>query len=356
MPAFREHLERARFPSFDGLRALAILPVVLHHSTSGPVAGVLGRGPLGVDLFFALSGFLITNLLLREKERTGTLRLGAFWARRALRIMPLYYGVLALFTVHALFLREPGPVRDHFLRSLPVHLTYTSNWLLDTNVSHAIVFGFGWSLATEEQFYALWPVVLRFPRRGSPRAVARRPALFMILLFVVDQLTERGYLGAILGDGVLLRAVRSISTPIVLGSLLAYALRTRLGFVLLAPLLGRRESSLLAFGVLAYLAWSGGSLLLAHVSMVALVGACALRADHFLAPVFEHPVATFIGDRSYGIYLLNIVATVSAKRLLGENAPLLAIFGLALALSLVLAHVAHIYVERPLMKARARLR
>ena len=344
MTTFREYLSRARFPSFDGLRALAIVPVVLHHATSGPVAGVLGRGPLGVDLFFALSGFLITNLLLREKEATGTLRLGAFWARRALRIMPLYYGVLGLFTLHAIFLREPGPVRDHFLRSLPVHLTYTSNWLLDTNVPHAIVFGFGWSLATEEQFYAVWPVVLRF---------ARRPALFMIALFVIDQLTERGCLGAILGDGVLFRAVRSISTPIVLGSLLAYALRTRLGFVLLAPVLGRREASVIAFGILAYLAWSGGSLLLAHVSMVALVGACAVRPDHFLARVLEHPIARFIGDRSYGIYLLNIVATVSVKRALGESAPLAAIFGLSLALSLALAHVAHILVERPLMKARA---
>ena len=77
VPPHSDHLDRARFPSFDGLRALAILPVVLHHSTSGPMPGILGRGPLGVDLFFALSGFLITNLLLREKETTGAVRLGA---------------------------------------------------------------------------------------------------------------------------------------------------------------------------------------------------------------------------------------------------------------------------------------
>lgn len=348
--AHSDHLERSRFPSFDGLRALAILPVVLHHATSRPLAGILGRGPLGVDLFFALSGFLITNLLLREKEATGTIRIGAFWARRALRIMPLYYGVLALFAVHALFLREPGPVRDHFLRSLPVHLTYTSNWLLDTSVPHAIVFGFGWSLATEEQFYAVWPLVLRLAAR------VRVAAAFMVALLVIDQLTERGVLDAIVGQGLFFRALRSLSTPIALGSLLALMLRTRLGFAVLAPVLARRASSLVAFGAVAYLAWSGGSLLLAHVSMAALVGACALVPDHFLAPVLEHPIARFIGDRSYGLYLLNVVATVLVKRHLGDDAPLALIFALSLALGLALAHVAHVVVERPLMAARARMR
>ncbi|MFO0740174.1 MAG: acyltransferase [Labilithrix sp.] len=350
VPPHSDHLDRARFPSFDGLRALAILPVVLHHSTSGPMPGILGRGPLGVDLFFALSGFLITNLLLREKETTGAVRLGAFWARRALRIMPLYYGVLAVFALHAVFLREPGPVRDHFLHSLPVHLTYTSNFLLDTNVPHAIVFGFGWSLATEEQFYALWPLVLGFARRTRAAAAG-----FMIVLLVVDQLTERGFLDAFV-SGVPFRVLRSISTPIVLGSLLALALRVRAGYALFALVLARRCSSLVAFAVVAYLAWSGGSLLLAHVAMVGLVGACALRPDHLLAPILEHPIARFIGDRSYGLYLLNIVATVLVKRHLGEDAPLALIFALALGLSLLMAHVAHVLVERPLMAARARLR
>lgn len=350
VPTHREHLERARFSSFDGLRALAILPVVLHHSTTGPRAGILGRGPLGVELFFALSGFLITNLLLREKEKSGTVRLGKFWARRALRIMPLYYGVLALFTAHAIFVREAGPVRDHFLRSLPVHLTYTSNWLLDTNVPHPVVFSFGWSLSTEEQFYAVWPFVIAFARR------LRTMAAFMIVLLAVDQLTERGYLNDLLGSGTLHRAVRSISTPIALGSLLALLLRTRAGFALVAPVLARRSSSLIAFALLGYLAWSGGSLLLAHVAMAGLVGACALRPDHVLAPIFENPVARFIGERSYGLYLLNIIATVLVKRYLGEDASLASIFVASLALGLVLAHVAHVLVERPLLAARERLR
>lgn len=348
--AHSEYLGRARFSSFDGLRALAILPVILHHSTSGPMPGILGRGPLGVELFFALSGFLITNLLLREKEASGHVALGKFWARRALRIMPLYYAVLSLFALHAVFIREAGPVRDHFLRSLPVHLTYTSNWLLDTNVPHSVVFSFGWSLSTEEQFYAVWPLVIAFARRR------RTMALFMLGLFAVDQLTERGYLNEVLGNGTLFRAVRSISTPITLGSLLALVLRTRLGFVLAGPILAKSWSSVVALVALAHLAWSGGSLLLAHVSMVALVGACALRTDHFLAPLFENRVVRFIGVRSYGLYLLNIIATVLVKQRLGEDAPLALTFAVSLAFALVLAHIAHLLVERPLLAPRERLR
>ncbi|MBX3227792.1 MAG: acyltransferase [Labilithrix sp.] len=345
----RDALERARIPSFDGVRALAILPVVFHHATPRPLEGVMGRGPLGVDLFFALSGFLITTLLCREKEATGTVRLGRFWARRALRIFPLYYAVLALFVVHAVLLRDPGPVRDHFLRSLPVHLTYTSNWLLDTNVPHSVVFGFGWSLATEEQFYLVWPLVMRAARRTGVAAT------FMLGVLAVDQLADRGHLGALLGAGVLLRALRSIAAPIVGGALLALALRSRAGLALLAPVLAHRAASLAALAALLFLAWTGGSLALAHLSMIALVGACALRADHLLAPLLEHPIARFIGDRSYAIYLLNVPAVVAVKRLLGEGS-LALVFVLGFALSLAFAHAAHLLVERPLLAARARLR
>ena len=80
--AHRSFLGARHFPSLDGLRCLAILPVVWHHSTPRPLPGVLGRGPLGVDLFFAISGFLITTLLLREASTTGRISLSGFYARR----------------------------------------------------------------------------------------------------------------------------------------------------------------------------------------------------------------------------------------------------------------------------------
>src|SRR5262245_12093123 len=150
----------ARFGSLDGLRALSIVPVVWHHATPHPLDGALGRGPLGVDLFFAISGFLITTLLLRERDER-TIDLRSFYVRRTLRIFPLYYVVLGAFIAHAIFFRAPGAPRDHFLASLPSYATYTSNWFVDNAVSHAVVFSFAWSLATEEQFYLGFPWILR---------------------------------------------------------------------------------------------------------------------------------------------------------------------------------------------------
>jgi peptidoglycan/LPS O-acetylase OafA/YrhL len=76
LPTHDHYLGTSRFPSLDGLRCLAVLPVVWHHATPRPPSGLLGRGPLGVDLFFAISGFLITTLLLRERRARGAVSVG----------------------------------------------------------------------------------------------------------------------------------------------------------------------------------------------------------------------------------------------------------------------------------------
>jgi peptidoglycan/LPS O-acetylase OafA/YrhL len=353
--ARKAFLESVRYPSLDGLRALSIVPVVFHHATPRPLDGVLGRGPLGVDLFFAISGFLITTLLCRERERDPQrpIRLGAFYARRSLRIFPLYYAVLALFVLHALVLREAGPVRDHFLRSLPVHATYTANWLLDTRVTHPIVFGFGWSLATEEQFYLVWPVVLRFARS------LRGPALIMTALLVVDHLAESGTLTTTFGlehDGLPLRMLRSIAAPICGGALAALALRSRMGFAAVFAVLGRRASAPIALAVLVVVAWQGGSLAVAHLAMVALVVACAIREDHPLAPLLACRPVRFVGDASYGIYLLNVPAVVAVRRALPSEAPLAIVFAASFVVSVGVAWLASWVVERPLLRLRSRLR
>src|SRR5215831_11452940 len=96
----RAFLEVRRFGSLDGLRAISILAVIWSHGPGQTAKWELARsGRLGVDLFFAISGFLITTLLLREQSASGGISLRQFYARRALRIFPLYYAVLALYCV-----------------------------------------------------------------------------------------------------------------------------------------------------------------------------------------------------------------------------------------------------------------
>jgi len=327
--------------------------------------GPLGRGPLGVDLFFVISGFLITTLLLHERAHSigGRIDLGAFWVRRSLRIFPLYYLVLGAFVLHAVFLRESGPVRDHFLASLPFHATYTSNWFLASgsgtrHVEHAIVFAFGWSLATEEQFYALWPPILRASRG---RIV---PALAMGLLVLADQAVERAWVGSttssVEGPAALaLRIVRSFSTPIGLGALLALAADHPGARRLLDAVLAQRASSLVALAVVGLAVTVPFSVLTTHLALVALVGAAVLRRDHVLAPVLEHRAVRHVGAVSYGIYLLNVPVVWAVKAALGEAATArsgLVVFLVATAGTVVLASLTHRFVERPFLALRARSR
>ena len=116
------------FPGLDGLRALAIVSVVWHHSVRPDFWPSFARGFLGVDLFFVLSGFLIATLLAREKERNGRISLTDFWTRRFLRLMPAYY-LLLFCMLGALLLLKPGdPATEKLVNGFHIYALYLSNW------------------------------------------------------------------------------------------------------------------------------------------------------------------------------------------------------------------------------------
>ena len=164
-------------PALDGLRALAVLGVMLYHG-GAPVAG---GGFLGVDVFFVLSGFLITSLLLGEWARTVTVKLGQFWARRARRLLPALLVMLVGVAIIVKIFSGPGQFAGLRLDSLST-LFYVANW-------HFIVAGGSyfdataqpsllqhmWTLSIEEQFYIVWPpVVLVLLHLGRKLRPSRR--------------------------------------------------------------------------------------------------------------------------------------------------------------------------------------
>jgi peptidoglycan/LPS O-acetylase OafA/YrhL len=173
----------AHLPALDGVRGIAILWVMLHNLSlmeigagSGPLMHLLidgiDAGWAGVTLFFALSGFLITGILLDSREAPGYYR--NFYVRRVLRIFPLYYGVLFVAFVLIPLLVHPVPL--HVAEDRPEQIwlwTYLSNWGLPYGIAD-YTFPHFWSLAVEEQFYLLWPLLVR--SRG-PRAVLRLAAV-----------------------------------------------------------------------------------------------------------------------------------------------------------------------------------
>jgi peptidoglycan/LPS O-acetylase OafA/YrhL len=148
-----------------------------------------------------------------------------------------------------------------------------------------------------------------------------------------------------------MRMLRSLATPIALGSLAALALRTRL-FRVLDLVLGQRASSLVMLGLVLAGAIVPWTLLEVEVLMAGLVVACCLREDHLLAPLLSVRPLRHIGLVSYGMYLLNVPAIQLAKRVVPQ--PL--VFVVGLALSIALATAAHAAIEKPLMRVRARFR
>ncbi|MCE7872071.1 acyltransferase [bacterium CPR1] len=170
-PAFRLGYR----PELDGVRGIAILLVLLHHAGTAPVGGFLG-----VDLFFVLSGFLITLLLAQEWEETGTISLKAFYMRRVLRLVP---ALLAFILVLLVLGWCGGPACLRLGNELWFTLGYCLNWAIAYGwTSYRSPLVIAWSLSIEEQFYILWPPLFRSALR---RARARSSIVAVLVLLVL---------------------------------------------------------------------------------------------------------------------------------------------------------------------------
>lgn len=179
--AYANTLGSVRYiPAFDGLRAVCILFVVVFHVISSDhfwLQNIARRGWCGVDIFFVLSGFLITWILLAELDKADTINLPRFYLRRAMRLQPAYFSGLVIFSLLLfLFHREKFPVISH---ALPYFLTYTLNLGLAFGFLDYPPYGQAWSLCIEEQFYLFWPWVLQ-----HFRAEKLLPALLIIIALV----------------------------------------------------------------------------------------------------------------------------------------------------------------------------
>ena len=181
-------------PALDGLRALAVIAVIVYHANHQ----WLGGGFLGVEVFFVISGYLITLLLIAERERSGTVSLGNFWMRRARRLLPALFTLLLGTIVYcALFDRDRlgmlrGDVVGGFL--------YVSNWFqIWSGSSYTSAFAFAplrhlWSLAVEEQYYIVWPLIMFvLLRRIRPKTLPILGLVFTALAVAIAVATAMIY-------------------------------------------------------------------------------------------------------------------------------------------------------------------
>lgn len=306
-------------PALDGVRALAVLAVVAHHALVPGFEN--GRG--GVDVFFVLSGFLITTLLVAEQE-AGGIRLGAFYLRRARRLYPALFLLVALVMAFAAFW-TPAPT----WRDATIALLYLSDYTaaygeLAEPIKHT------WSLSVEEHYYLLWPLAVM----GLCR-LPRRTAVLLLAGSYVIATAWRLHIALHTSDWIAYYRFDTRLSGLLLGSLLAMVPRVRLPYPALAAVLG-----------VVTLAEAGPMYLIMLPSE--WLGAClvlwAMQGSRLLA---WGPLP-YLGRISYGIYLFHWPVAMFVR---GLDWPVT--LAVTLAGGVLLAAASHATVERAFRKKPA---
>lgn len=349
----------------EGLRAVAVVAVVLFHADLPGLSG----GYVGVDVFFVLSGFLITGLLVSEVRRSGTVSLRRFWARRARRLLPLATLVSAVTLAVSWLVVSPLELRD-VAGDAVWSAFFAMNWHLAREgvdymaADAATPYQHYWSLAVEEQFYLVWPLLvvgLLLLVRLLPRLGARSAGdAFVPLLTAVTAVL----VAVSFAYGVVLTAQAqplAYFLPWTRAWELGVGALVALGAVRLARLPGRVREVLAPAGLLAVLLacvlldsstpFPGTAALLPVLGTAAVVVA-GLGGTTVLGRLLSAGPMRTIGRLSYGWYLWHWPVLLLAPRVLGGEPGLLVRLGLA-ALSLGLAAVSYALLEDPVRRQRA---
>jgi len=374
-------------PGLDGLRAVAVIAVILYHANKSWVSG----GFLGVEVFFVISGYLITMLLINESQENGKINFRAFWIRRARRLLPALWTLLVGVTTYcALFERDTlGNLRGDVVAAF----VYGFNWFqIWVGTSYFSAFGFVplrhlWSLAVEEQFYLVWPVLIAvvlklFGRRSLMLGTLFFTASIAVSIYVAKTF-EPGASGTVLetpdhyialfGHAVskvdfLFLGTLGRSGGLLIGSALAFWWMPSM-FHSDHPTSERHIVSAVGwlgvFGLGAML-WSfhdvveggvdggtsgysplfQGGFLLVGLASIAIITAAVHPHTVLSKHVLGNPVLVYVGQRSYGLYLFHWPIFQFYRRFAGRGLNVVE-FVLLFALALVVTEVSYRFIEMP---------
>ncbi|WP_022882135.1 acyltransferase family protein [Gryllotalpicola ginsengisoli] len=340
-------------PELDGLRAVAVLAVIAYHSGLPLAAG----GWMGVDVFFVLSGYLITSLLLAEHDRTGGVSLQRFYARRMLRLYPALM-LLCLGGAAFWWVLSPDGSFAGYAWSALAALLYVGDFVIGFRGSVLGGLGHTWSLAVEEQFYLLWPVALLVMLRAHAR-VLRWTVLLTAVCFATlavssfflgpDHDVDYAYFlpwsrfaTILLGCTVALLLHRGVRVRFLERGATAWAaVGVAIGVTVVAGYLYKQPN----------FAWEAP---LVALAAAALVWNLTTTARSVLKTALGVPPLTWLGRRSYGVYLYHFPIVL----IVGENAAAwhlnrteyaaIVLFG-----SVIIAATSYRFVERPLLRLKA---
>ena len=372
-------------PSLDGIRALSVLAVIVYHANKLWLPG----GFLGVEVFFVISGYLITLLLLAESEKNGTVSLKEFWLRRARRLLPaLWVVVLGVVVFAALFQREIlGTLRGDVIAALFYGFNWFQVWV---GTSYFTSFEFVplrhlWSLAVEEQFYLIWPVVMLVVAKFGKRRLPIVSAVFVLIAVALAVYTGVVYQPGVIstiadtpeqfmslfGQSVsrvdyLFLGTITRSSGLLLGAALAIWWRpwllqnSRAGESKLYDFVGFGGLVALAFmmwrfntviegtdgGTVGYDLLFRGGFFLTDIASVALIAAAVHPGSKVIARGLSNPILVWLGRRSYGFYLFHWPVFQFYRRFAGKGLTPYEFVVLVL-LALALTELSYRYIETP---------
>ena len=364
-----------RLPALDGLRAVAVLLVLGFHFG---VPGMTG-GYFGVDVFYVLSGFLITGILVGERERSGRIRLGAFWLGRARRLLPALLVVVVAVVLMVRFAMPPGYFGDMRASALST-LFYVSNWWQIAASSNYFVatapaspLTHTWSLAIEEQFYLVWPfVVLLALRLGHGTIRGIRILLTISVVGAVASAVEMAALYRPVGSTTRIYfGTDTHAQSVLVGAALACVLllvQRRRGATGMDPVATSRHWRAAATaagvgglaGIIALSRWVAGTSAFAYRGGFLIAGACAAALIAAVVAVPRSPLTRLLSIRpvvalgaiSYGVYLWHypVAVFVDASRT-GLTGP--ALLMVRVAVTLAVATISWFALERPVLTGAA---
>jgi peptidoglycan/LPS O-acetylase OafA/YrhL len=333
---------RRRIDSLDGLRALAVLLVFATHTGAGFAKG----GWFGVDIFFVLSGYLITSILLREHDETGTVNVNFFYLRRALRLIPALVVVVVIVTPFNVTVGH-GDFGD----SVASLFYYADFW--ETKHGGQLL-GHTWSLAVEEQFYLIWPFLLT--------SALRRPKLWPLILVVtavvVAAATHLGF--SHLGTNAVYYLPTTYIPVLAVGAAVAFAFRNpKISEMLTAvtaspalPIAALVGIGVILFSADRYSTWSfKGPLILLALLPAVIICNLITNPDGVVSRAFGARSLVWLGRRSYGFYLWHFPISYF---LFERGYDPLAITAICLPSSLALTVLSWNLVERPFLALKNR--
>jgi peptidoglycan/LPS O-acetylase OafA/YrhL len=347
-----------RWPALDGVRGLAILLVMVEHTHLAPFHG----GGYGVDVFFVLSGFLISGLLLAEFQRSGTLDIRRFYYRRALRLLPALVVLVAATAALALAFHQ-SQIGKATLAMAPKTLFYVAN-IGRTDVGNPSLLAHTWSLSIEEQFYLVWPLALLLLLRTR---LSRTALVYVAVALVTLAATIRTATYLVGPDSATHFGRWTFRTDTKLDALL---LGCTIALLLTSELTGSRRLARLPVGAVALVSFLALLAMvplvnptrleyMAELSVVRLASAGLIlafvlerRSPSLLERAFSMRWLRFIGVLSYSLYLWHFPVFALAQHELGRSLKSLLV---ELPVTLLLAYGSYRLVERPFLRARERL-